>query len=107
MGRRGRAYRIIHKQWAHFVLHLFGAAGCEVVHILRLVFMFRLSFRGVSMGGQNARAPSILGRTWVVGVSQDEGLSTLGRGQHGWPECEDSDHSGDGQGGWDFRRMRV
>jgi len=29
--------------------------------------------------------PSVLGADRVVGFSQDEGLSALGRGQYGWP----------------------
>ena len=41
------------------------------------------------MGGQNARNSERSGSGQVVGFSQGEGLSALGRGQYGWPECKE------------------
>ena len=35
----------------------------------------------------------------MVGAPQGEGLSALGHGQYGWPECKEFQAFGSGQGG--------
>ena len=52
----------------------------------------------VSMGRQNAGNSKHSGADRPSGVSQDEGLSTLGPGQYGWPECKEFQAFWGGQG---------
>ena len=56
------------------------------------------------MGGQSARNSKHSGADRLSGFSQDEGLSTLGPGQYGWPECNEFQAFWGGQAVWIFAR---
>ena len=56
------------------------------------------------MGGQSARNSKHLGAGRPVGAPQGEGLSALGQGQYGWPECKEFQAFWGGQAVWSFAR---